>query len=444
MGDVRPFCGLRYDLQRIPDPSAIITPPYDVISSEERDWYYRRSPYNIIRLEFGEEHPGDSTSDNKYTRAAATLDEWLREGILIREEQPALYIVEHRFLHQDIERSRRDLICTVQLEDYDTGHVRPHEQTTKEAAVDRLHLLRSCRVNFSAIMGLVRTEQGELSALLGRLSEKAPDMIAGDSEGVSYHLWAVTDASAIGEVRRLLTGKVIYIADGHHRYETALRYEREQCAARSSCTGGEPFGFVMMSLMDWLDPGLVMLPTHRLVRGLEPATVVHLQRALSHYFEVEDLLSPPPALSNTVQTWLRTLETRRKQGTVAGVYGLHGRRLCLLRLRPDADLHSMMSREELGLWKDLDVVLLQRVVLSNALGIDTVEKEARHLEYTQNGVEALSKVDSGEYQLAFFVNPAPVSSILDTADAGRRVPQKSTYFYPKTPAGLVMNPLWED
>jgi len=445
MCDVRPFCGLRYSLQRVPDPSSVITPPYDVISREERNLYYRKSPYNIIRLEYGEEQPGDAADNNKYTRAAAALDAWTKEGVLVREERPAIYIVEHRFPYQDTNRSRLGLLARVRLEELNNkGSIRPHEKTTKEPAVDRLNLLRACRANLSPIMGLLRTRRGEMVKLLRGFSRSEPDFSATDSYGVNYRVWVVTDEAAINKISRLFADKVIYIADGHHRYETALRYRDEQRTACQSCSGDEPFNFVMMSLMDSQDPGLVMLPTHRLVKGLESPKLAQLESTLSPYFGVEGLLPSMPTLSETIQSWLRTLETEGKHGTVLGLYGLHEKKLCLLRLKQNADLQRAIPSEELSLWKKLDVALLQQIVLREALEIDTLEKEVRHLEYTRDALEAVSQVDSGACQLAFLINPTRVAIVLDAADAGKRLPQKSTYFYPKTPAGLVINPLWDN
>ncbi len=444
MCDVRPFCGLRYNLQRVPDPSSTITPPYDVISSAERIQYYRKSPYNIIRLEYGEEQPGDSADNNKYTRAAAILDAWLKEGILVREEYPALYIVEHNFPYQDTTKSRLGLLARVRLEELDNkGHIRPHEKTTKEPAIDRLNLLRACRANLSPIMGLLRTEKGEMVSLLRRLIKGEPALSATDSYGVSYRLRVITDKAAIDRIAKLFADKVIYIADGHHRYETALRYKKEQCAAHHSCTGEEPFNFVMMSLMDSEDPGLVMLPTHRLVKGLESHKIAQLEEKLSSYFSVDSLLPPLPTASDSIHTWLRILEMKGKRGTVLGLYGAHSNNFCMLRMKRNADLQIVIPSEELSLWKKLDVALLQRIVLQEALGIDTLEKEVKHLEYTRDGLEAVSQVNSGACQMAFFLNPTRILSVLDAADAGKRLPQKSTYFYPKTPAGLVINPVWD-
>ena len=444
MCEVRPFCGLRYNPQRVTDLSSIITPPYDIISSTERLSYYRKSPYNIIRLEYGEEQPGDSADNNKYTRAAAILDDWKKAGILIREEQPALYIVEHNFPYQNAIKERLGLLARVRLEELNNqGNIRPHEKTTREPAVDRLNLLRACRANISPIMGLVRTRKGEMVKLLRGLTKGEPNFSATDSYGVNYRVWVVTDRAALEKLSQLFADEVIYIADGHHRYETALRYRDEQ---RTGCkyTGDEPFNFVMMSLMDSHDPGLVMMPTHRLAKGLEPAKLAQLEQTLSPYFGADSLLPSLPTLSETIQSWLHTLETEGKQGNVLGLYGLHEKKLCLLRLKRNADLQKVISSEELSLWKKLDVALLQQIVLRDALGIDTLEKEAKHLEFTQDALEAVSKVDSGAYQMAFLINPTRVSTVLEAADYGTRLPQKSTYFYPKTPAGLVINPVWND
>jgi len=445
MCDVRPFCGLRYNLQRVPDPSSTITPPYDVISNEERLAYYRKNPFNIIRLEYGEEQPGDSANNNKYTRAAATLNAWQKEGVLVHEERPALYIVEHCFPYKDTTNSRLGLLARVRLEELnDQGDIRPHEKTMKGPAIDRLNLLRACRANISPIMGLMRTKKGEMFKLLRGLTKRKPDYSATDSYGVNYRVWVITDEAAIQKISQLFAERVIYIADGHHRYETALRYRDEQRAARNSYTGEEPFNFVMMSLMDSLDPGLVMLPTHRLVKGLEPQMLSQLEQTLSPYFSVDSLLPSLPTLSETIQSWLRSLETKGKRDTVLGLYGLHEKKLCLLKLKQNADLQKVIPSEELSLWKKLDVALLQQIVLRDTLGIDTLEKEAKHLEFTRDALEAVSQVDSGAYQMAFLLNPTRVASVLDAADSGKRLPQKSTYFYPKTPAGLVINPLWDN
>lgn len=444
MCDVRPFRGLRYNLQRITDTSSVITPPYDVISPEERTQFHHKSPFNIIRLEYGEEYPDDSPDNNKYTRAAATLGDWLRDGILVKEKQPAFYVIEHCFSFQEVDYSRWGLIARVRLEEFASNLIRPHESTARGPAIDRLHLLRSCRTNISPVMGLLHTDSGEMSACMSRLKSKAPDVSTTASNSETCNLWVVTSESLITEISQLLRDKVIYIADGHHRYGTALYYRHEQSESSHSHTYDEPSNFVMMSLMDSHDSAIVMLPTHRLVHEIETQRIAQLEETISPYFYTEELLPPLTSSPETTQSWLHTLNTRQNKGPVIGLYGLHGQNLCLLRLRDNADLQSLMTPDELKLWRDLDVVLLQRIILQAALGIATSEKEDEHVHYTRDWLVAKTEVDSGNSQLAFFLNPAPVSSILTTADAGKILPRKSTNFYPKTPAGLVMNPLWDD
>jgi len=440
---VRPFRGLRYNPQRIPDPSAIITPPYDVISPSERRAYHDKSPYSFIRLEFGEELPGDSEDANKYTRAAVTLSDWLRDGVLIREGKPALYILEQRFRYRDQRHIRQDLIAAVRLEDFESGRVRPHEQTTRKPAEDRLNLLRACGANLSPIMGLVSTG-GRLVDLLQRSAQGNPDMIAKDALGVELLLWVVSDDSVIEGIAGLLADKPVYIADGHHRYEMALRYKTEQCAATPGCTGEEPFNFVMMSLTDSNDPGIVMSPTHRLVKGVDLQPLANLTAKIQPYFDTSEEIPGHDDPTHTADLWLRTLEVRRAGGVVLGLYAGKSEGLRLLKLQPDADLHDLMDEDELSLWRDSDVILLQRAILEKGLGMDSPDKLDAHISYTRDAEQAIECVDSGECQLAFLLNPAPVSSLIEAADAGKRLPQKSTYFFPKTPAGLVINPLWED
>ena len=222
-----------------------------------------------------------------------------------------MYVIEHNFPYQDTIKSRLGLIARVRLEELDNkGHIRPHEKTTKEPAIDRLNLLRACRANISPIMGLVRTKKGEMVKLLRGLTKGEPNFSATDSYGVNYRVWVITDRAALEKLSQLFTDRVIYIADGHHRYETALRYRDEQRAGLSSYTGEEPFNFVMMSLMDSHDPGLVMLPTHRLIKGLEPPKLAQLEQTLSPYFSADSLLPSLPTLSETIQSWLRTLRRR--------------------------------------------------------------------------------------------------------------------------------------
>lgn len=443
MPDVQPFCGLRYNPERISDISSVISPPYDVISSEEQQLYYHRSPYNIIRLELGKTLPTDSLRDNRYTRAAVTLRSWLDEGILVRDEQPAFYIFEHRFLYRGVVRSRWELVARVRLQDWSSGQIRPHEATVEQYRTDRLLLLRSCRANISPILGIVPYERSGLLALLLELAKGDPVLSVSGDYGVIHNMWVVTDERDTARVSAVCGDRVLYVADGHHRYETALNYNREQVDAGSHYTGDEAFNFVMMALVDEGDPGLLVLPLHRLVRSPGSEDPDKLRERLNALFYISEVQSSDSTLDGAVLDWLNMLEERGKKETALGVYGLGRGSLCLLVPRDRAALESTMPSHHSSSWRRLDVSLLHWTILRGIMEIDTAAKESEHLGYTPDALEAIRRVHSGEYQFAFLMNPMPISSILAVADANDRMLPKSTYFYPKPPTGLVMNPLWD-
>ncbi|MBT9159551.1 MAG: hypothetical protein DDT26_00810 [Dehalococcoidia bacterium] len=519
MADVRPFRGIRYNARMIGDLSSVITPPYDVITPEQQSSYHRRNPHNIIRLEFGQEFSDDipdysvgrascPSSANKYTRAANTLNDWLRDGVLVRDQHPAFYLTEHRVPYLDSHRSYWGLIAAVRLEKLGAGRIRPTEITMKKPSIDRLNLIRACRANLSPIMGIFNQSgvsgqglgvsphpvppttdnrtpatdlRGGLQPLLASLDD--PTLTAVDDFGVTFNVWVVTEAEMVRRIAEFLADRVIYIADGHHRYEMALVYRDEQLAAHPGSSGNEPFNFVMMTLIDSQDPGLALLPVHRLVKGIESERMAKLEEKLADYFHIEEVPYSKEAgslesgvwslesgvwglesrvrggkerdsrlstLDSRLSTWAKALKEAGDRGMAFGLYGLSG---CSAGARPRQDkfylltpktyLHKMLPGDKPPAWKDLDVSFLHWVILRGMLGIDSPEKEMEYLEYSADGREVLRKVDTGMSQLAFFLNPVPISSLFAVADAGVRMPPKSTYFYPKTPAGLVTNPLWE-
>jgi uncharacterized protein (DUF1015 family) len=293
-------------------------------------------------------------------------------------------------------------------------------------------------------MGIFRHEGEETLPLFRDVATDSPSFSATDDHGVTYNVWTVTEGEKIAQISDFFADKIVYIADGHHRYETALVYQKHVRSTRSPYTGQEAFNFVMMALSNSQDPHLVMFPTHRLVRGLKRERIAELERELSAYLDLAGLLPPLASTAETVEAWLSALGERGQESKTFGLYGLHGRHLCLVGARAERALEQLMPADWPRLVKDLDVSLLHWVVLRRILGIDSAKKEESCLQYTRDGLEALSQVDSGAWQLAFLLNPAPVSSVLAVADAGVRMPQKSTYFYPKTATGLVINPLWDE
>ncbi len=253
----------------------------------------------------------------------------------------------------------------------------------------------------------------------------------------------VTEAETVRRIAGFLAGRVIYIADGHHRYETALAYRDERFAAHLGTIGDEASDFVMMTLIDSQDPGLVVLPVHRLVSGIDSRTLTKLKETLSGHFRIRELPRHSSEASENWRGWAAVLKEAGDRGTAFGLYGLSEGRFCLLTSGEELALHNILPGDKAAVWRNLDVNLLHWVILRGMLGIDSPEREKECLEYSPHGAEVLSKVDTGMSQMAFFLNPVPISSILAIADAGMRMPPKSTYFYPKTPAGLVINPLWK-
>jgi len=441
MADVRPFRGLRYNLEKAGDLSSLITPPYDVINSAQQESYHQRNPYNIIRLEFGKELSDDDDQNNKYTRAVQTLNDWIQQGILVRDDNPAFYLTEHRFPESDGYRSYWGLVAAVRLEDFETGQIRPTEIIMHAPAADRFNLLKSCHVNLSPIMGMVRWGEGNLKSIFPDIDRENPSLSATDDFGVTFNVWVVVDAETVERVSDFFAERAIYIADGHHRYTTALAYRNEQLAAGSPENSDAASNYLMMTIISTGDPGLTLLPTHRMVRNIKSKRMASLKDQLSDYFQIQTL--PPSSSENSRnrRDWKASLDEAGKKGPAFGLYGLSDDNFLLLTPHNISALRAMLPEGKPKAWRDIDVSLLHGVIMQRLLGIDTSEKEKDRLEYSPDEAEVLQKVESGDAQLGFFLNPVPVSSVLNVADADVRMPPKSTYFYPKTAAGLVMNPL---
>ena len=410
-----------------------------MISAAEQLRYYKINPYNVIRLDYGVDEPKDAPDNNKYTRAADYVKQWLDEDVLVREERPALYLVQHRFTHNDRVFNRFSLMAKVKIEDLSTGCIRPHEKTMSKPREDRMRLLKACNVNFSPIMVLFRYKPERFESLFSDIIKKpAPQAI--DKDGVEFAMWTITDKAAIAKVSKLLSDKMLYIADGHHRYETALNYSLERRAANPSDGDDAPYNYVMMTITPAEDPSLLMLPTHRMIKGLKQNTLTSLKGVLAEYFDAETLppLSDPAA---SLKQWLSNLQKNRS--TSFGLYGLDGDKFCILRAKKGVEL-KVDSEAGDDAVSSLDVAILHRLILRRILKIDSPKLEEECLEYTRVASEAITRVNKGDHQISFFLNPTLISGMLAVADAKLRMPQKSTYFYPKTPTGLVMSPLWDD
>jgi uncharacterized protein (DUF1015 family) len=436
LADVRPFRGLRYRPGVAANLADILSPPFDVISPEAQRFLLRRHPDNVVRLELGEERLDDTPQDNRYTRAAATLSDWLSEGILAVDPEPAFYLYDQEFFRGGRLLRRRVLLARVRLEPWEKGVVLPHEHTLIAPKEDRLQLLRHCRTSFSPVFALYRDAYGRVRAAAGQAARAAPLAEAREPGGETHTLYGLADDAATDSIHDLFRDRTLYVADGHHRYETALAYRGERRAANWS--GEEPENFVFMALTAAEDPGLVVLPIHRMVRL---ATIPDdLPARFEELFLVEDL--GPVRSGGPLRDALARLSEAGSREPAYVVVGPGPSRLRLLRPRDVEALRASLPPNAPAAWRDLDVALLQYAVLEGLLGIDA-DRLARGgaLEYTDDGAEALEAVASGRAPLAFLLNATPVEQILAVADAGERMPQKSTFFYPKLATGLVMYPL---
>ena len=430
MADIRPFQGVHYNPTVIKNLAKVICPPYDIISPQMQQELYQRSDYNFVRIEWGKEQPQDKDSFNKYTRAATTMKTWLEQKILVADEKPSLYVDEHSFTYRGKTRRRRNLYCLVKLEDWSKGVVRPHEGTLAKAKSDRLTMLWTLQANTSPIMSLYEDASKAIARELDAQSHHKPGFSAANLNGESHRIWTLDDGKVINWIVANLASQPLYIADGHHRYESALAYQREK---RSSALQGvmeAPYDYVMMTLVDIADPGLVILPAHRLVRGLTQAALDDLAARLNKFFMIIEYPLDKKNLNAQISGLLAGDDTRLI------LYGLKPDYLMVLSVREPQAVRPMFPAFHSKIYQQLDVSIVDHVILEELLGM-TQEKAATGLDYNHDAAESIAKVMDGEFQLCIIVNPVKPEAIKAIADSGDRMPHKSTYFYPKVPAGLV-------
>jgi len=424
--EVTSFQGILYNRNSVGDLAQVVCPPYDVITPEQQKGYYERSSYNAVRLEF----PAASQEGtvDRYQRAATTFRQWLRQGILQLDSVASFYLHDHHFEYTGEKKARRGLIARVKLEPWGSG-IYPHEETFPKAKGDRLQLMRACQANFSPLLSLYNDPQRRIASILSRTTQEKPstslhtkrDNLPDSNE--THTLRAITEPEIKRQLSQLLFTQPLYIADGHHRYETALTYQQER-TKEQSVTGKEAFNYVMLELVDFSEPGLVVLPLHRLIRGIAPSTLRELGDQLKKFFVLEFAA-------------LKAGDRQLPTDSCLGILGLRPDSLVLLRRRRDISLEAVMPGNRSQAYREFEVSILNHIILEKIMGITPKEEIA----YTVDVKEAHRRINEGEYQLAFLLNPPQPGMVKAIADAQDRMPAKSTYFYPKLPAGLVINPL---
>ncbi|OHE82582.1 MAG: hypothetical protein A2107_01800 [Verrucomicrobia bacterium GWF2_62_7] len=433
MADFQPFQALTCNLDRLrqqPERGAgladVLTEPYDKITSDMQAAYYARHDRNIVRIILGREEAGDTDQRNKYTRAAEFFRSWRQENFLARRERTAIFAYEQTFRVGGRELTRRALIGRVRLSRPEEGHILPHERTLSKPKADRLNLLRHTQAHFGQIFLLYSGSGEELAppraaaTLLARFE---------DSYGIRHCLTAIEDGASLNTVQQTLQPLKFYIADGHHRFETSLNYREEMRRQHPNAGPDAPFEFTMATLVAMDDPGLVVLPTHRLVHNVANFNADALRRALAEWFDLE------PAAS------LDGLQARMAQAPAGdhwfGMF-LSATGFTLLKLRRDRDRAPLFAGQP-PLWENLDVAILHTVILDRMLGINEERlREESNLHYLREATTGVESIRAGKGQAFFLLNPTPVRAVQAIADARSRMPQKSTDFYPKLPTGMTI------
>jgi len=435
MADVQPLRGIRYVPEVVGDLAQVVSPPYDVISEDAQARYYARNPYNIIRLELGQEQPTDNMLDNRYTRAAATFAEWRYQGVLRQETTPCFYLYQQIFRNQGQTYTRTSLLARVRLEPWSARVVLPHEHTLSKPKDDRLKLLHACAANFSPIMSMYDDPQGRIRRLLAGYAPHAEVQFT-DEVGEEHRLHLIRDVEQIALIGDFFSERRLYIADGHHRYETALNYREQIHEQRGELHIDDAANFVLMALTDLDDPGLVVLPTHRLLFGLRSDALRTLSsQSLARYFTLHEL--------GTQATSDELLQQLTRAGEAQPSFVLCTPEQNWLLSLNDQGRQRMEQSGHTTAWNELDVAAAHTLVLEALLGIKPEDATAgTHLRYTRDAQQALQAVQTGEAQAALLLNATRVRQICDVAEADERMPQKSTYFYPKLITGMVINPLW--
>ncbi len=423
MPEIVPLKAILYSDEMLKSATDLICPPYDVISAEFQQELYQRSPFNAIRLEL-------PTEADPYAAAASRLEEWLRDGELRQDSVPAIYPYFQTF--EDSEgttHTRCGFFSAMRLHDFSEKKILPHEKTLSGPKADRLNLFRKTKANISPIFGLYADEDKTADRILKAYAENHPPVVDAQFQGVRNRMWRITDPEILGELQHSILERTVYIADGHHRYDTGVNYSRERAAANPAHTGDEPYNFILTFLANIYDEGLIIFPIHRLVHSLEGFDASQLKVRLEEYFAVTEL--PDRA---ALKAFLDASPSSYAYGVVTAG--------SVLGISLKADPSALFDPSRPEALRRLGLVLLHDLVLGRLLGIsqDAMAKQS-NLVYVKDDRELFDAVASGRVQVGFVVKPTTVAQVLAVSETGEVMPQKSTFFFPKLMTGLLFNPL---
>jgi uncharacterized protein (DUF1015 family) len=436
MAKIVPFRGVRYNSQRFEKLDRTVSLPYDRIKGDLQERYYQLDEQNIVRIIKGKAFPEDTETDNQYTRARKFYEEWLKKGVLIRDPKPAIYVYGQEFrLPSGEVATRKALIAALQLTDYKEGIVLPHERTLSGPKIDRLNLLRATAVNFGLIFMVYPGDK--IGEILAPHLAKRPhlDLYAVGEADVRHRLWAIDDEEAIAALQAQMKPKRnLIIADGHHRYETALAYRDEMRQKTPAWEPGMAFNYRMVGLVSMDDPGLTILPTHRVMHSIPNWNTAEFLSKAEEFFEVSPVEGKDELFSKMAQ-----------MAAKEHLFGLFDGRYHLLCLKDEAILDRIVEASRAREWKTLDVTILHELLIERVLGIDKEGvKRQENINYIREAQEGIEAVKDGQAQFVFFLNPTKIGQVRACSGVSEKMPQKSTDFYPKMISGLVMMPVGKE
>lgn len=437
MPEIQAFRGLRYNLARVGSLSDCIAPPYDVVDSELQSKLYSLSPYNFLRLELNRREPTDRDENEVHERAGRLYRAWRSEGVLQAEPDSALYVYHQEFSVAGETYTRRGFMARMRLERFGEGKVYPHEQTHAKAKEDRLKLMRATRANLSQIFGLYPDSDNAIQEILEQKVAGVHGLEAVDHLGVLHRMWPVTDVQTIQQVSALIADREVFVADGHHRYETACNY-RDELAKVEELPASHPANFVLTMLVSMDDPGLVVLPTHRLLHGIPALTAEEICGRLTPYFDCEFVAEGPESAG---AVWAE-MERLDEQLILALYSKASGQWIRISARQEAADRMAEIAKEHSEDWQSLGVAVLHRLVFEDLLGLRDLPTPT-YVHSVQEVIDGLQgKLEQGlDYAIAALVMPATIDHIQTISLNEERMPAKSTYFYPKLVSGLVVHPL---
>jgi uncharacterized protein (DUF1015 family) len=437
MAEIQPFKMVHYNHDLTQELGKLITPPYDVISPQEQDGFYQAHPLNMIRLVLGKQYPDDTDTQNRYTRAGTTLHDWLDNGTLVQEDTPGLCIYQMEFDQPDGGHHILDgIVCLGKVDEYGKGRVLPHEKTYLGPKQDQLNLMRACKGNITPIHALFNDQDDAVCREYARYMQGPPDQESVDAQGTIHRTWFVRDEVLIAFAKKQFLDKSIFIADGHHRYETAVAYRDEIRALNHSDAPG-PQDWVMMYLTSVSHPGLTILPAHRMVKGLKDLEIEAMKRALEPYFYIEELPCSTEDPSVTLEAVVQRIANFSDIGGKFGMIAQGESCFRLLRLKDFAKVESLMDKTIPASLRGLDVTILREIIMALGLRMNGGNVEG-HIEYAPQVSEVVQKAIKGEIQIGFILNPTRVDQMRTAAELGHKLPHKSTYFYPKISSGLAL------